>query len=175
MTNSSVRYSALPAEAPTFGFRRAVRAEDADAVERLVRATGAFNEAEVAIARELVDEALTKGEKASGYSFLFADGVDRLDGYTCYGPIPGTVRRTELYWIAVHPNVQRTGLARRLQAASEDAARAEGALRMTAETSTRPDYASARSFYLAQGYTLLADIPDWHDDGDGMAIYGKIL
>jgi hypothetical protein len=33
----------------------------------------------------------------------------------------------------------------------------------------------ARRFYFAQGYALLAEIPDWHDDGDGLAIFGKRL
>ncbi len=175
MTSLSARSSVRPIEAEAPGFRRLLRAEDADAVECLVRAAGVFNDAEIAIARELVEEALAKGEKASGYSFLFADGSDGLDGYTCYGPIPGAVRRMELYWIAAHPRVQHTGLAQRLQRASEAAARAEGAVRMTVETSTRVDYTAARRFYLGQGYTLLAEIPDWHDDGDGMAIYGKLL
>src|SRR5262249_52133581 len=123
--------------APTERFRAAVRLQDTDAVERLVRATGVFNEGEVGIARELVDECLAKGEAASGYSFLFADGEHGLDGYVCYGAIPGTVGRSELYWIAVHPKTQGKGLAARLQKAAEDAVRAQGAVRMIAETSTR--------------------------------------
>ena len=53
--------------------------------------------------------------------------------------------------------------------------RAMGGVMMIAETSTRPDYAPARKFYLSQGYKLLAELPDWHDDGDGLAIYGKRL
>ncbi len=157
------------------GFRTEVHASDAQAVERLVRQTGVFNEGEVAIARELVEDNLAKGAEASGYHFLFADGPNGVDGYTCFGPIPGTAGRWELFWIAVDPNAHRGGLGKRLQAASEDAVRAMGGVILIAETSTRGDYAPARGFYLNQGYRLLAEVPDWHDDGDGLAIFGKRL
>ena len=102
-------------------FRDRPRAADVDAVERLVRLTGVFNEGEVAIARELIEENLAKGSEASGYYFLFADGAQGVDGYTCFGPIAGTAGRWELYWIAVDPHAHRSGLGARLQAASEDA------------------------------------------------------
>jgi ribosomal protein S18 acetylase RimI-like enzyme len=156
-------------------FRKEPCAEDVAAVERLVRQTGVFNDGEVAIARELVEDCLAKGEEASGYYFLFADGPEGVEGYTCFGHIPGTAGRWELYWIAVDPHTHRGGLGRRLQAASEDAVRAMGGVLMIAETSTRSDYAPARGFYLSQGYTLLAEVPDWHDEGDGLAIFGKRL
>jgi GNAT superfamily N-acetyltransferase len=156
-------------------FRTKPQSSDVDAVERLVRQTNVFNESEIAIARELVEECLAKGPEASGYHFLFADGPKGVEGYTCFGPIAGTMGRWELYWIAVDPTAHRSGLGKRLQTASEEAMRAMGAVMMIAETSTRPDYAPARKFYLSQGYKLLAELPDWHDDGDGLAIYGKRL
>ena len=106
---------------------------------------------------------------------MFADGAQGLNGYVCFGPIPGAVRRYELYWIAVAPGLQGSGLARRLQEATENAVRAMGGVILIAETSTRPDYEPARAFYRARGYALLADIPDWYDEGDGLAIYGKRL
>jgi len=156
-------------------FRALPKPDDVDAVERLVRMTGVFNEGEIAIARELVADCLAKGEEASGYYFLFAEGPAGIEGYTCFGPIPGTAGRWELYWIAVDPEARRAGLGKRLQSASEEAVRAMGGVLLIAETSTRPDYAPARGFYLAQGYRLLAEIADWHDEGDGLAIYGKRL
>ena len=53
--------------------------------------------------------------------------------------------------------------------------RALGGVMLIAETSTLPGYAAARGFYLARGFTMLAEVADWHDDGDGLAIFGKRL
>jgi GNAT superfamily N-acetyltransferase len=149
--------------------------DDAFAVERLARAAGVFSEAEIRIARELVEEALAKGAEGSGYHFLFADGPDGLEGFTCFGPINATVNRFELYWIVVHPEARRSGLGAYLLHASEEAARQLGGVRLFAESSMRADYAAARAFYVAEGFRQLADVPDWHDDNDGLAIFGKAL
>jgi len=156
-------------------FRTRTKSEDLVAVERLVPATGVFSPAEIAIARELVEENLAKGDESSGYLFLISDGVEGIDGYTCFGPISGTERRYELYWIAVSPKSRGTKLAERLLSATEDAVRELGGPWLFAETSTRADYAPARRFYTSHGYQLLAEIPEWHADGDGLAIYGKKL
>jgi len=156
-------------------FRTRTKSEDLVAVERLVRATGVFSPAEIAIARELVEENLAKGDESSGYLFLISDGVEGIDGYTCFGPISGTERRYELYWIAVSPKSRGTKLAERLLSATEDAVRELGGPWLFAETSTLADYAPARRFYTSHGYQLLAEIPEWHADGDGLAIYGKKL
>jgi ribosomal protein S18 acetylase RimI-like enzyme len=164
-----------PALSVADAFRTRVRQEDARLVEELVRCTGVFSDAEVAIARELVDESLAKGEAESGYYFLFADGERGIEGYACVGPVPGAHRRCELYWIAVDPDARRRGLGRRLQHAAEDLARDLGADYLVAETSTLPIYAAARGFYLSGGFTLIAEVPDWHDDGDGLAIFRKRL
>ena len=175
MPNLSPLSSTLRPETTSDIFRTQPTQADVDAVERLVRSTGVFSADEIGIARELVEENLAKGVVASGYHFLFVDGPNGIEGYTCFGPIPGTNARFELYWIAVHPQAQFSRLGKRLQIASEEAARALCAVLMIAETSTRADYAPARAFYERQGYRLLADIPDWHDEGDGLAIYGKKL
>jgi ribosomal protein S18 acetylase RimI-like enzyme len=159
----------------TEGFRTEARPGDAAAIEALTRATGVFSEEEVVVARELLEENLARGEEASGYSFLFDDGVGGLDGYACYGPIPMTAGRYELYWIAVHPDAGRSGLGKRLARASEDAVRAVGGTHLFATTSTRAEYGAAHLFYQAQGYRQMADVTDYFSDGDGMAMFGKKL
>jgi len=164
-----------PAALEPAPFRTHVRRQDADAVETLTRRAAVFNDEEVEFSRELVEETLAKGEETSGYYFLFADGEQGLEGYACLGLIPGTNRRCELYWIAVDPSARRRGLGRRLQHAAEDLARDLDAVYLIAETSTMPAYAAARGFYLSGGFELIAEVPDWHDDGDGMAIFRKRL
>lgn len=171
MTAWSMRSRGLPSMAE---FRTILRPSDADAVERLVAATGVFSPEEITIARQLVEETMAQAPGAD-YRFLIADAAGSIEGYTCYGPIPGTDRRYELYWIAVDPDAARHGLGRALLSATEAAVRALGGTHLFAETSTRADYAPARGFYAANGYTCHAQVPDFHADGDGLAIYGKRL
>src|SRR2546422_2954929 len=53
----------------------------------LTAATGLFRPDEVAIAVELLDDALAGDDD---YRFLGAYADDRLVGYACWGPTPGT-------------------------------------------------------------------------------------
>ncbi len=142
----------------------------------MVRRTGVFNDDEIDVARELVDENLAKGEDASGYYFLFADGERGIDGYACLGPVPGAHRRCELYWIAVDPDARRRGLGRRASARGRRRWRASSAPSISSPKPRRFRPTRPRGgFYLANGFTLIAEVPDWHDDGDGMAIFSKRL
>lgn len=153
--------------------RTALRETDAEAVEKLVAETGVFNRDEISVAKSLVQESLAR---ANGeYHFLFADGSHGIDGYVCYGPIPGTDRRYELYWIAVSPRGTRRGLGRQLLKACEHAVRDAGGTHIFAETSSLESYAPAHGLYLAAGYSLQASVPDYHADGDGMLIFAKRL
>ena len=155
-------------------YRQEVRPEDREAVGRHVRATGFFSEEEHLIAVELVDERLAKGE-ASGYFFVFAEEEDRLLGYTCFGPIPGSLHSYDLYWIAVDPKAQGRGLGKKLMAESERLMAEWGARRIYADTSSRPQYQSTRAFYLACGYVQEALLADFYAPGDGKAIFVKVL
>jgi ribosomal protein S18 acetylase RimI-like enzyme len=151
-------------------WRRRPRPADAAAVGRLCRATGFFNPAECAVARELVQERLAKG-LASGYRFWFAEAGERLAGYACYGPVAGAAGSWELYWIAVSPGRQGGGLGRRLLARAAAGARRAGGRRLYAETSSRPQYAPTRGFYRARGFGLAATLPDFYGPGDHKLVY----
>ncbi len=154
--------------------REAVAPADADGVADLVAATGFFSPAEVAIARELVEEHLAKGA-ASGYWFLFADRGATLVGYACFGPVPATASSFDLYWIAVAPPWQGQGIGRVLLDRMEWLARAAGGERLYAETSSRPGYASTRAFYMATGFSEVAFLPEHFGPGDGKRIFEKRL
>lgn len=155
-------------------FRGEVKPEDRQAVGRLVRATRFFSEEEIGIAVELVDERLAKGD-ASGYFFLFAEAGNRLIGYTCFGPIPGTAHSFDLYWIAVDPAEQGRGAGRKLMAMSERLMAERGGLRVYADTSSRPQYEPTRAFYLSCGYLQEAFLADFYAPGDGKVIFAKPL
>lgn len=155
-------------------WRREARESDAAAVEALVRATRVFSEAEVAVARELVEERLKSGA-ASGYEFVFADDEAGLLGYACWGPIPCTAESFDLYWIAVRPERHGGGVGRRILALAEQEIGGAGGTRIYVETSTRAAYDPTRAFYERCGYTRAATLDDFYAPGDGKAIYLKVV
>ncbi|MCE9522001.1 MAG: GNAT family N-acetyltransferase [Alphaproteobacteria bacterium] len=155
-------------------FRSKPQAGDPQAVRRLVTDAEVFSGIEIGWAAELVEETLKRG-RAAGYHFLFADGIDDLEGYTCFGPIDGTQNRFDLYWIVVSPKAQGKGLGKRLLAETMHAARALDAQHMFIDTSTRPDYAPARALYEALGFAHMGTLVDFYSDGDGKALFGRKL
>jgi acetoin utilization deacetylase AcuC-like enzyme/ribosomal protein S18 acetylase RimI-like enzyme len=160
------------AQIPGYEFRDVPREADAEAVRALVVATGVFSTEEATIAKELVEERLTRGE-AAGYSFVFAECDGVLAGYACYGPIAGAQFRYDLYWIAVHPRWQHDGLARALHERVELAIAAVGGVRIYADTASGDPYEAARRFYRARGYRKAAELPDFYSNGDAKIIFAK--
>jgi ribosomal protein S18 acetylase RimI-like enzyme len=154
-------------------FRHAPSETDITAIRDIVASTGFFNAEEIAIAVELVEERLQRGEK-SGYHFVFAQTPDdRVVGYACYGPISGTKSSFDLYWIAVHTDARGKGLGGVLMEKAESAMADMGAVRVYAETSSRAQYKPTRSFYEKQGYVQTALMEDFYDEGDGKVVYMK--
>ncbi len=147
---------------------------DTRAVRDIVAASGFFNEAEVEIAVELVDERLASGAR-SGYHFVFAERDGAVTGYTCYGAIDGTAGSYDLYWIAVDPAGRGGGLGRRLMHETERLIRAAGGLRVYAETSGRDQYAPTRRFYERVGFTRETQLRDFYAPGDDKVFYVKAL
>ena len=159
---------------PGVELRGTVSASDIERVRTIVSATGHFAPAEVDVAVELVETRLREGA-ASGYHFVFAQRGEQVLGYSCYGEIPCTVGSYDLYWIAVDPGEQGRGIGRLLLAETER--RVAGLLgrRIYIETSGRRQYDRTRAFYLASGYDLAAELPDFYAPGDPKAIYCKSL
>lgn len=158
-------------------WRVTVGESDAAAVYALVCETGFFSKSEEQIAIELVEETLSIG-KESGYEFVFADAPGnpgKLLGYTCYGPIPDTESSFDLYWIAVAPAEQRSGLGSALLRETERLALSQGATRMFVDTSGREQYTPTRNFYERMGYREEARLVDFYAPGDDKVIYAKTL
>ena len=157
-----------------YTLRTVPRSGDADAVRKLVSATGFFSDEEIKIAGELVEEALARGELA-GYSFIFAESESVLAGYCCFGAIPLTRESFDLYWIAVMPARQGSGLGRRLMAAAEQTISERCGTRVYADTSSRVQYLPTRRFYEKLGYRQAAFLDDFYAPGDGKVVYCKTL
>ncbi|MGD8562325.1 MAG: GNAT family N-acetyltransferase [Desulfarculaceae bacterium] len=147
---------------------------DVQAVERLAADSGFFNPAEVAIARELVQERLAKGN-SSGYLFLFAEEKNRILGYACYGPIAGTKASWDLFWIVVERTLRSQGIGDLVLCETEKRAAQQGADRLYVETSSREQYGPTRGFYMDRGYAVEAVLRDFYASGDDKIIFVKML
>src|SRR5690348_1743737 len=139
-------------------------------LERLTAATGLFRPEEVAIAVELLDEALAGDDD---YRFLGAYAGDELVGYACWGPTPGTDGTFDLYWIVVDPIRQHQGVGTQLLSAVERQLRTDDARLVVVETSSRGPYAPTRAFYERRGYVAAARLPGYYGPADDLVIYLK--
>ena len=155
-------------------FRDEVQPCDREVVRDIIATSGFFSLDEVAIAVELVEERLAQGRQ-SGYYFVFAEHDNEVVGYTCFGPIPGTIVSYDLYWIAVRNQYRGQGIGSLLIRRSEEMITALGGRRIYVETSSRSLYVPTHAFYDAQGYRQEALLEDYYAPGDSKLIYVKVL
>ncbi len=158
----------------TTQWRTEVGDTDLDPVRLVTGSAGVFSPDEVSIAVELVQERLRLGA-ASGYEFLFAEQGGRVVGYTCFGEIPGTEARYDLYWLVVHPDVRRMGLGEELLRRTQSEVARHGGRRLFIDTSSAEAYRPARKLYRKCGFRQAALLPDFYRDGDGKTIFAKEL
>jgi GNAT superfamily N-acetyltransferase len=150
---------------------RNLRPADRDRIEEITRAVGVFRAEEVPVALEVFDGAAAG---SPDYLALGADLDGRLAGWICWGPTPCTLGTFDLYWMAVDPAAQGTGVGTAL--ISEMEQRLAGVARLiVVETAGRADYSATRDFYQARGYRSAAVIPDFYAPGDDQVIYVKAL
>jgi D-alanine-D-alanine ligase len=167
-------------------------------IEEIVRASGVFSEEEVEVALELFDETIAgSGERGAGsgepnasgvpalpsprcplpdssYNFLGAfDSAGTLVGYSCHGATPGTEGTWDLYWIAVHPEAQGSGVGTILMSEVERRLEGLSARMLVVETSSRSDYAPTRGFYGRRGYAEAARVREFYAPGDDRIILTK--
>ncbi|HYW83602.1 MAG TPA: GNAT family N-acetyltransferase [Spirochaetia bacterium] len=156
------------------GFRSTVTERDLQLVREITDSTGFFYPEEVDTAVELVEDRLAKGPRC-GYHFLFAEQEGETVGYTSFGPIACTRESYDLYWIVVSGTYRGKGLGTQLLEQSEEAIASFGGTRVYIETSARPLYEPTRAFYLARGYTQIAELEDFYAPGDAKAMYLKVM
>jgi len=166
---------------------RSLESTDRAALEAALRSDDTFRDDEVAVALELIDDAL--GSDSSDYWFrLVVPGGDgELDnrvgreqtppvlGYICYGPTPMTESSFDLYWIVVHAAARGQGIARLLIDSMEEHLGQKGASGIRIETSHLESYGSARRVYERHRYVEVGRIPDFYRGGDDLVTFYKKL
>jgi ribosomal protein S18 acetylase RimI-like enzyme len=152
---------------------RPAAAHDRPPLFSLVAGIANFNAEEIELAQEVIGDGLASAK--SGYHILVAidSSDDHLTGFICYGPIPISDKRWDLYWIGVEPGRARSGVGSLLLADME--ARLGPGQRVYVDTSSTPGYTSARSFYERHGYQVAAVFPDFYRQGDDKIVYVKDL
>jgi ribosomal protein S18 acetylase RimI-like enzyme len=151
---------------------RKLRHDDIPLLEEILVTTGAFTDAEVVVAVELL-EMVINDPSQQDYEVAVADIGDRVAGYVLFGPVPLTEGNYDLYWIAVDPNSQGSGVGRRLMKHVEDQVRQRGGRLLCLETSSQGGYLRTRSFYEQAGYVEEARIRDFYKPGDDRLTYVK--
>lgn len=150
---------------------RPLSAADRRRIEEITRAVLVFRDDEVPVALEVFDGAVGG---SPDYIALGATVDERLVGWICWGPTPCTLGTYDLYWMAVDPTLQGSGIGAALLRAMEG--RLAGSARLiVVETAGRPDYRPTRAFYEARGYRKAAIIPDFYAPGDDQVVYVKAL
>ncbi|HXD85006.1 MAG TPA: GNAT family N-acetyltransferase [Urbifossiella sp.] len=154
-------------------FRPITPADTIPLVELTAR-TGVFKPLELAALREVFDDYYTENRALGHRSFLWVER-ERPRGYVYFAPIPMTEGTWSLYWIAVEPEQQGRGLGRKLLEFVEVEARERRGRLLLIDTSTLPRYEATRQFYVRNGYSAAAHIPDYYAEDDGLIIFSKRL
>ena len=150
---------------------RTLIAADRARIEEITRAVGRFRDDEIPVALEVFDAAVREDSDGS-YHLLGAELDGRLVGWSCWGATPCTLGTYDLYWMAVDPDVQGSGIGTALLIEMER--RLSGVARLIViETAGRADYSATRAFYQARGYAPIATIPDFYAPGDDQVVFVK--
>jgi predicted N-acetyltransferase YhbS len=151
---------------------RYLHATDRGRIEEITRAVGLFREDEIPVALEVFDDAVRTSSSDAPYVALGAEIDSRLVAWICWGPTPCTLGTYDLYWMAVDPSVQGSGIGSALIAEMERILKGTARL-IVVETAGRPDYAATRGFYEARGYRATATIPEFYGPGDDQVVFVK--
>ncbi len=150
--------------------------EDVPLIERIARETGVFNEADLAIIREMLN-AYFHPEPRDDHTFLvYRNGsLNSIQGFACFGPTALTIRNWDLYWICVARQCQGSGIGSKLLSTIEEELRQRHARVLYLETSDSSAYLAARQFYARNGYEEVAHLTDFYAPGEGKVIYRKVF
>jgi GNAT superfamily N-acetyltransferase len=147
---------------------------DLPEIIQISRNVGVFSEEEVATVDELFQGYLSDPVK-SGYNYLSCRVEGMLAGFACWGPTALSKGTVDLYWICADKKFQGLGIAADLFQAVEKCALEAERWQMVIWTSSKPEYAQARRFYLKMGCILAVQIPDFYERGDDLCVFIRKL
>ena len=156
---------------------RELKKSDREELKRIIIDTKHFNDDEVSVAMELIDDALGKGKNSDYITKVFVtDDTQLVAGYICYGKRPLTDMTYDLYWIAVDPKIHGRGIGKQLVESMEHDVRdnRDGYL-ILIETSGKAEYEGERKFYDKCAYEVQTVIKDFYRRGDDLYVYRKYL
>jgi GNAT superfamily N-acetyltransferase len=111
-----------------------------------------------------------------GRAYYVLDNRDSIYGIAgLHRYIWGPPENVWLAWFAVAPERHGTGLGKSLLSEAISIARQRGHSRMFIETYSTQEFARARNFYQAQGFTEAGKIQSYLPDGGDMVIYCRDL
>jgi ribosomal protein S18 acetylase RimI-like enzyme len=152
-------------------FIRPLAPKDKPILSQILRQRGTFNEKEVSVALELIDEVLVNRPGNDYHIYCACDESDEAAGYICFGPIPMTDYCYDLYWIAVDEKFARKGVGQQLLCFMENFVLERGARKIYVETSSTPLYGAARAFYKKHRYDIVAVFTDFYRVGDHKMVF----
>jgi len=149
--------------------------DDRDKLKQILIDTHHFNDGEIDVAVELIDDCLN--DESSDYitNVYVTDDTNETAGYICYGKRPLTDMTYDLYWIAVDPNIHGKGTGSKLVKYMEEDLKSQGGNLILIETSGKDSYENERKFYAKNGYEIQTIIKDFYSRGDDLVIYLKYL
>ncbi len=155
-------------------WRHDVNIDDVIVLTEIAKKTNVFNTEEISVVQELITDKLNRGA-TSDYLFLVAEHAGNAIAFTCFGIVPLTDNRYDLYWIVVDPGYQRLQIGAAILLKTEKIISQQGGIHLYAETSGSALYHATRQFYDRNGYQKIAELPDYYRDGDAQVIYRKVL
>jgi len=154
---------------------RVIEQGDRQALEAALRSDETFRPDEIAVALELIDDALKGSDDYWVWVATNPEVEPAIAGYICYGPTPMTESTYDLYWIVSHVDARGRGVAGALLQHMEQDLRAKGATGIRVETSQLEGYGAARKFYAKWEYPEAGRLVDFYKPGDALITYYKRL
>ncbi len=147
---------------------RAAGPQDAEAVIAVAAASGLFGAEELDAFAPMIREGLAGGDAV----WLVTGG---LTGAAMAEAEVFADRVWNLRFIAVMPDLRRSGTGRQLLRAAEAAVRAKGARMLLVETDGAEAFAGVRAFYCAVGYEEEARIRDFYGPEQDKVIFRRMI